>query len=87
MASIEDTVLDIIARETRVPRERITLDSTLKNLDVQSLDAVQVIFEIEDHYKIELPDRDPNFDVESVRGLVQAVEKLVAAKGASATGT
>lgn len=87
MASIEDTVLDIIARETRVPRERITLDSTLKDLDVQSLDAVQVIFEIEDHYKIELPDRDPNFDVESVRGLVQAVEKLVAAKGASATGT
>ncbi|MFO1506100.1 MAG: acyl carrier protein [Lysobacterales bacterium] len=87
MASIEDTVLDIIARETRVPRERITLDSTLKDLDVQSLDAVQVIFEIEDHYKIELPDRDPNFDVESVRGLVQAVEKLIAAKGASATGT
>lgn len=87
MASIEDTVLDIIARETRVPRERITLDSTLKDLDVQSLDAVQVIFEIEDHYKIELPDRDPNFDVESVRGLVQAVEKLIAAKGAGATGT
>ena len=87
MASIEDTVLDIIARETRVPRERITLDSTLKDLDVQSLDAVQVIFEIEDHYKIELPDRDPNFDVESVRGLVQAVEKLIAAKCAGATGT
>ncbi len=41
---------------------------------------MQIIFEIEDHFKITLPDRDPNFDTESVKGLVEAVEKLVAEK-------
>jgi acyl carrier protein len=44
---------------------------------------VQIIFEIEDHFKITLPDRDPNFDTESVKGLVEAVEKLVAEKAAA----
>ncbi len=78
MSSVQDTVFDIIARESGIDRERITPDATLKALEIQSLDAVQIIFEIEDHFKITMPDRDPNFDTESVKGLVDAVEKLVA---------
>ena len=54
----------------------------MKDLEIASLDAVQIIFEIEDHFKITMPDRDPNFDTESVRGLVEAVDKLVAEKPA-----
>ena len=82
--SIKDTIFGIIAKEANVDAGKITLDSTLKELEIQSLDAVQIIFEIEDHYKITLPDRDPNFDTESVKGLVEAVEKLVAEKPATA---
>jgi acyl carrier protein len=78
MSSVQDTVFDIIARESGIDRERITPDATLKALEIQSLDAVQIIFEIEDHFKITKPDRDPNFDTESVKGLVDAVEQLVA---------
>jgi len=78
--AIQDTIFGIIAKEANIDAGKITLDSTLKELDIQSLDAVQIIFEIEDHFKITLPDRDPNFDTESVKGLVEAVEKLVAAK-------
>jgi acyl carrier protein len=77
---IQDTIFNIIAKEANIDIGKVTLDSTLKELDIQSLDAVQIIFEIEDHFKITLPDRDPNFDTESVKGLVEAVEKLVAEK-------
>ena len=80
--SIQDTIFNIIAKEANIDISKVTLDSTLKELDIQSLDAVQIIFEIEDHFKITLPDRDPNFDTESVKGLVEAVEKLVAEKPA-----
>ena len=83
MSSAQDTVFDIIAKEANIDVGKITLDSTLKELDIQSLDAVQIIFEIEDHFKITLPDRDPNFDTESVRGLVEAVDKLMAEKPAA----
>lgn len=83
MSEVQDTVFGIIAKEANIDPAKITLDSTLKQLEIQSLDAVQIIFEIEDHYKITLPDRDPNFDTESVKGLVEAVEKLVAEKAAA----
>jgi acyl carrier protein len=83
MSQVQDTVFGIIAKEANIDIGKISLDSTLKDLDIQSLDAVQIIFEIEDQFKITLPDRDPNFDTESVKGLVEAVEKLVAEKPAA----
>ena len=84
MSSVQETIFGIISKEAGIDPGKITMDSTLKDLEIQSLDAVQIIFEIEDHYKITLPDRDPNFDTESVRGLVEAVEKLLAEKAAGA---
>jgi acyl carrier protein len=85
MSQVQDAVFGIIAKEANIDVNKITLDSTLKDLEIASLDAVQIIFEIEDHFKITLPDRDPNFDTESVKGLVEAVEKLVAEKPAGDT--
>jgi len=80
MSSVQDTIFDIIAKESGIDRAKITASATLKDLEIQSLDAVQILFEIEDHFKITMPDRDPNFDTESVGGLIDAVEKLVAEK-------
>jgi acyl carrier protein len=87
MSSVQETIFAIISKEAGVDLGKISLDSTLKELEIQSLDAVQIIFEIEDHYKITLPDRDPNFDTESVKGLVEAVEKLVAEKQSAAAAS
>ena len=84
MSSVQETIFSIISKEAGIDLATITPDSTLKELKIQSLDAVQIIFEIEDQYKITLPDRDPNFDTESVRGLVDAVDRLLAEKAAAA---
>ena len=74
----------MIAKEASVERERITLGSTLQDLDIGSLTAVEIAFAIEDHFDIDIPDRDPNFDVSAatVAGLVSAVQQLVDAKQA-----
>ena len=81
--TVQATVFSIIAREAGIDEGKVTLDSTLKDLEIASLDAIQIIFEIEDHFKIQMPDRDPNFDTESVKGLVETVEKLLADKAAN----
>jgi acyl carrier protein len=80
---VQQTVFSIIAKEANLDASKITLDSTLKDLEIPSLDAIQIIFEIEDHFKIQMPDRDPNFDTESVKGLVETVQKLLADKAAN----
>ena len=82
---VRQTVFGIIAKEANLDADKITPQSTLKDLQIPSLDAIQIIFEIEDHYQIQMPDRDPNFDTESVGGLVETVRKLVAEKEANPT--
>lgn len=86
MSSVQDTIFEIIAKESGIDAARITPDATLKDLEIESLDAIQIIFEIEDHFKITMPDRDPNFDTDSVRGLIEAVERLLAEKSQAAAG-
>ncbi|MBS0193753.1 MAG: acyl carrier protein [Proteobacteria bacterium] len=86
---MEDTaqaIFAIIAKEAHTPLEKITLQSTLKDLEIDSLDIVQIIFEIEDRFGITLPDKDPSIDTDSVSGLVAAVDRLVAEKNAAPPG-
>ena len=81
---IEQVVIDIIAKEGSVPRDKIALDATLQDLDVHSLDGVQIIFAIEDKFDIVVPEEQAQHATGTVRQLVDGVIQLVAAKGASA---
>ena len=80
MSSTDQIIFDIIAKTCSIERGRITLDSTLKDLDVHSLDAVQVLFEIEDHFNISVPEREDQYSAGTVRELIEGVDRLVAAK-------
>jgi acyl carrier protein len=80
MSSTQQAIFDIIAKTCSIPRERITLESTMKDLDVHSLDAVQVLFEIEDRFEIAVPEREDQYSAGTVRDLIEGVEKLLAQK-------
>lgn len=84
MNDLEKTIFDIIAKEAQIPREKISLDATMQDLDVHSLDAIQVVFEIEDRFGISVPEQDANFNSSTVGDLLRSVQALVNAKGANA---
>jgi acyl carrier protein len=48
-------ILDIVAAESGVERDRLVPDARLSDLDVASLDLVQAIFTIEERFGIEVP--------------------------------
>ncbi|HET7593315.1 MAG TPA: acyl carrier protein [Rhodanobacteraceae bacterium] len=79
---VQPMVFSIIAREAAIDEDGVELDATLKDLGIRSLDRAQIVFAIEDHFRIQIPDRDPDFDTRSVSGLVDAVEKLLAEQAA-----
>ena len=85
MSSTQEIIYDIIAKTCSIERTRITPESTLKDLDVHSLDAVQVLFEIEDRFNISVPEREDQYSAGTVRDLIDGVEVLLAAKAAAAT--
>ena len=78
MNNVQETVFDIVAAEARIERSTITRSSTLKDLAIDSLDGIQILFAIEKHFDINLPDRSPQFDTESVDGLIVAVDAALA---------
>ena len=58
MSAIEERLLDIAAEQLGVEREKMTLDSTLESLGVDSLDAVDLILTIENQFSVHIPDEE-----------------------------
>lgn len=76
-------VLKTIATSKRIPLETVTIDSEFQQLGIDSMDAVEILFALENEFDISIPD-DEVRNVRNVREMCEGVEKLVAAKGAGA---
>ena len=75
-------VLKAIATSKRIPLEQVTIDSEFEQLNIDSMDAVEILFALENEFDINIPDDDVR-EVRNVRQMVQGVAKLVAAKAAA----
>lgn len=51
----EAEILEIVAKETGVERERLVPEAAIADLDIPSLDLVQAIFALESRYGVEIP--------------------------------
>ena len=74
---ITEKVLDLIASTKRMPREQVSATSTFAELGLDSLDAINLIFEIESTFNISVPDAVAN-SVTSVPQVVEELRKLLA---------
>jgi acyl carrier protein len=75
-------VLKVIATSKRIPLEQVTIDSEFQQLNIDSMDAVEILFALENEFDINIPDDDVR-EVRNVRQMVEGVAKLVAAKAAA----
>jgi acyl carrier protein len=75
-------VLKVIATSRRIPLETVTIDAEFQQLAIDSMDAVEILFALENEFDISIPD-DEVRTVRNVRQICEGVDKLVAAKGAA----
>jgi acyl carrier protein len=75
-----EKVIEVIARTQRLPAGSVTLDSTFKDLKIDSLDGINIVFELEKEFEIEIPDEGVAA-LRSVRETVEGVRQLVEKKG------
>ena len=74
---------DIIAKQAKIDVAIIKPESTLKDLGIASLEAIELIFDIEEHFDITFPDQQgANFDSDTVQSLIDAVQKALDEKAA-----
>jgi acyl carrier protein len=56
MTAVEEAVIKIITKELRLKAGVVTLEADLRaDLGVDSLDALEIVVALEDHFKMELP--------------------------------
>ncbi len=70
---ISARVVSVIAKVKGVDADSITVDQTFEELSVDSLDAVEIMFEIEEEFDIEISDEIAR-EVRSVGEVVQMLE-------------
>ena len=73
---IFERIREIIMEQLSVDESLVTLDTHLmKDLEADSLDAVEIIMAIEEEFKIEVPDEDAE-GFQTVGDLVRYVEDI-----------
>ena len=80
---LEARVFAVIAASQRKDVALVNIDSTFEELGIDSMDAVNIVFGLENEFSINIPD-DKVREIRSVRDMVQGFRLLVAAGAAEA---
>jgi acyl carrier protein len=78
MNDIANRCIDIIAKSKGISADAITLASTFDELNIDSLDKINISFEVEEAFNIEIPDEALS-TLRTVGDMVEGVTKLRAA--------
>jgi acyl carrier protein len=84
MTDVASDVIAIIAKKKRADKPNVEASDRLADLGLESLDAVEMIFELEEKFDIQIPynanTSNSRTEFETVGEVIKAVEKLVAQK-------
>jgi acyl carrier protein len=82
---LAEKVMSTIASSKHIPREQVTIGSTLEQLGMDSLDQLNLLFALESDFNISIPDEEAKA-IRSVSEMIEGVRKLVSgAAGKAAT--
>ncbi len=80
--TIQDRVLRVIATTRRVPLETVRPDSTFEELGIDSLDRLNILFELEGEFDIQIDDEQAR-QVTSLGQMIAGISILVNAKSSA----
>jgi acyl carrier protein len=77
--SVQDRVLRVIATTRRVPLDTVRPDSTFEELGIDSLDRINILFELEGEFDIQIDDEQAK-QVTTLQQMIEGITLLLAAK-------
>ncbi len=78
-----ETIIDLVAKAKALPRSSITPASNFDDLGIDSLDKINLTFEIEDLFHIAIPDDSLN-SLRTVGDVIAGVARLQAQQATAA---
>ena len=75
MNDLDASIIDLIARSKSIPPDSITPDTTFDELNIDSLDKINLSFEVEELFSIQIPDASIN-SLRTVGDVIEGVRTL-----------
>ena len=79
MPTTAETLETILVDKFSVPREKIRMDAPLSELGLDSLDLIEVLFEVEEAFNIRVPQDGPAIRAATLQELLDTITRLVEA--------
>ena len=76
--AVAEKVIATLASVKRIPAEKVTLETNLQELGIDSLDVFTLLFELENAFKISIPD-DEVRSIRTVNDIIEGIRKIIAA--------
>ncbi|MGA7626552.1 MAG: acyl carrier protein [Candidatus Acidiferrales bacterium] len=76
--AVAEKVITTLASVKRIPADKVTLETNLQDLGIDSLDVFTLLFELENAFKISIPDDDVR-SIRTVNDIVDGIKKILAA--------
>jgi acyl carrier protein len=81
MSDVANDVIAVITKKKRVDKPTVELSDRLEDLGLESLDAVEMIFDLEEKFDIEIPynanTNNPRTEFDTVGDVVKLIQNLV----------
>lgn len=74
---IQEKVYDIFAKEARLDREPLTRETVLADLNIESLDMVQILFGIEETFEVYVPQEEVE-NLKTMGDVIDGIKQLLA---------
>ena len=77
--TVSDRVIRVIAATQKLAADRVGEESTFRELGIDSLDGLNILFALEEEFAVDVPD-EAGKEFTSVRDVVVGIERLLASK-------
>jgi len=76
--AVTEKVIATLASVKRIPAENIRPETNLQEMGIDSLDIFTLLFELENAFKISIPDDDVR-SIKTVNDIAEGIKKILAA--------
>lgn len=76
-SGISEQIREVIARESRIDIEKLKPEATLEDLEIESIDMVEILMGIEEKFDIYVPMNDQVMNNKCIDDVIREVTRLV----------
>lgn len=81
--TVESKIVEIVANQRRIDPAKLSLSDRLEDIEIESIDLVEIIFAIEDEFDIDVPQDRDAMKLDTLQDVVDGVQRLINEKNAA----